>query len=153
MNVQPAFGRLYIFKTSKHFIIMQTKYNEATVNRPEGNRILDAPFVFMDLAKYSRQLKNEEGWHKHDRNSITIYKTKEFTMTLCWLREEALIMDNLVGGHVTIQVIEGSIDFTVEGSTTELTQKQMITIHPFIMHTIRAVSNSLLLMVTTKMES
>jgi quercetin dioxygenase-like cupin family protein len=131
---------------------MQTKYNEATINRPEGSRILDAPFVFMDLAKYSQQLKHEEAWQKNDRNSITIYKTKEFTMVLCWLREEALIMDNLVGGHVTIQVIEGTIDFTVETSTTALTQKQMITIHPGIMHTIRAVSNSLVLIVTTKME-
>jgi len=131
---------------------MQTKFNEATINRPEGSRILDAPFVFMDLAKYSQQLKHEEAWQKNDRNSITIYKTREFTMVLCWLREEALIMDNLVGGHVTIQVIEGTIDFTVETSTTEMTQKQMITIHPGIMHTIRAVSNSLILITTTRME-
>lgn len=132
---------------------MQTKYNEATVNRPEGNRILDAPFVFMDLSKYSRQVKSEEAWQKNDRNSITIFKTNEFTITLCSLREAAQIMDNLVGGHVTIQVLEGTIDFTVESSTTELTQKQMVTIHPFILHTIRAVSNSLLLMITTKMEN
>ena len=131
---------------------MQTKFNEATINRPEGSRILDAPFVFMDLAKYSQQLKHEEAWQKNDRNSITIFKTREFTMVLCWLREEALIMDNLVGGHVTIQVIEGTIDFSVETSTTEMTQKQMITIHPGIMHTIRAVSNSLILIVTTRME-
>jgi len=131
---------------------MQTKFNEATINRPEGSRILDAPFVFMDLAKYSHQLKHEEAWQKNDRNSITIFKTREFTMVLCWLREEALIMDNLVGGHVTIQVIEGTIDFSVETSTTEMTQKQMITIHPGIMHTIRAVSNSLILIVTTRME-
>lgn len=131
---------------------MQTKFNEATINRPEGDRILDAPFVFMDLAKFSQQLKQEETWQRSDRNSITIYKTKEFSMVLCCLREEALIMDNLVGGHVTIQVIEGSIDFTVEGSTTELTQRQVVTVHPFIMHTIRAVTNSLVLMVTTRMD-
>jgi hypothetical protein len=130
---------------------MQTKFNEATINRPEGGRILDAPFVFMDLAKYSHQLKQEEAWKRSDRNSITIYKTKEFSMVLCWLREEALIMDNLVGGHVTIQVIEGTIDFAIESCTTELTQKQAVTVHPFIMHSIRAVSNSLILMVTTKM--
>jgi len=131
---------------------MQTKFNEATINRPEGGRILDAPFVFMDLARYNQQLKHEDAWQKHDRNSITIYKTNEFTMVLCRLREEALIMDNLVGGHVTIQVIEGNIDFTVDGITTELEQRQIVTIHPGIMHTIRAVSNCLLLMTTTKME-
>jgi len=129
---------------------METKYNEATINRPAGGRILDAPFVFMDLAKYSQQLKHEDAWHKSDRNSITIYKTAEFSMLLCWLREEALIMDNLVGGHITIQVIEGTIDFTVETGTTELTQKQIVTIHPGIMHSIRAVSNSLVLITTTK---
>ncbi len=131
---------------------MQTKYNEATINRPEGSRILDAPFVFMDLAKYSQQLKQEGAWQKNDRNSITIYKTREFTMVLCWLREEALIIDNLVGGHVTVQVIEGTIDFMVGDSTTALSQKQMITVHPNILHTIRAVSNSLVLIITTKPE-
>jgi quercetin dioxygenase-like cupin family protein len=61
-------------------------------------------------------------------------------------------MNNLVGGHVTIQVLEGTIDFAVETGTTELTQKQVVTVHPFIMHTIRAISNSLVLIMTTKME-
>ena len=131
---------------------MQTKLNETTMNRPDGGRILEAPFVFMDLAKHSLQLKQEEAWQQHDRNSVTIYKTNEFNMVLCRLREEALIMDNLVGGHVTVQVIEGTIDFTVDSVTTELTQHQVITVHPGIMHTIRAVSNSLLLITTTKMQ-
>lgn len=131
---------------------MQKKLNEATANRPDGGRILEAPFVFMDLARYNQQLKQEDAWQHYDRNSVTIYKTNEFNMVLCRLREEALIMDNLVGGHVTIQVIEGNIDFTVDSVTTELTQHQVITVHPGIMHTIRAVSNSLLLMTTTKMQ-
>ena len=51
-----------------------------------------------------------------------------------------------------VQVLEGTIDFTVDSVTTELMQQQVITVHPGIMHTIRAVSNSLLLITTTKMQ-
>lgn len=130
---------------------METKYNEATLNRPDGTRIIDAPFVFMDLEKYSQQLKQENAWRKSDRNSITVYKTNEFTMLLTMLQKDAVILDNLVGGHVTAQVLEGAIEFTVETGSLQVIAKQVITIHPGIMHTIKAVKDSLLLIVTTKL--
>ena len=47
-------------------MIIETKYNEATLNRPEGERIIDAPFVFTDLGKYSQQLRNEDA-RRHTR--------------------------------------------------------------------------------------
>ena len=43
---------------------METKRNEATLNRPEGDRVIDAPYVFMDLDQFILQLKNEESWTK-----------------------------------------------------------------------------------------
>jgi len=128
---------------------METKYNEATLNRPKGERIIDAPFVFTDLKKYSKQLLEEDAWKKNDRNGITVYKTDDLTMVLTWLRKGALIMDNLLGGLISIQVMKGAVDFTVESGKTRLEKRQMITIHNGIMHTIRAVEDSLLLITTT----
>lgn len=127
---------------------MDIKYNEATLNRPKGDRVLDAPFVLTDLEKYSRQLREEDGWKKNDRNGITVYKTDEFSMVLSWLHKGAVIMDNLVGGLVSIQVLEGKIDFTVQNGTTRLEKKHIITIHTGIMHTICAAEDSLLLIIT-----
>lgn len=124
---------------------METKYNEATLNRPEGDRIIDAPIVFIDINKYSDQLKDEEAWKKNDRNSITIYKTDGLTILLCWLKEGASITDNIAGNHTTVQVMEGEIKITVETGNMEVMKGQIIAIHPHILETIKAKEDSLLM--------
>ncbi len=130
---------------------MEIKYNEATLNRPKGERIIDAPFVFTDLKKFSKQLQEEDAWKKNDRNGITVYKTDDFTMVLTWLHKGAVIMDNILGGLICIQILHGSIDFTVKSGTTRLEKKQILTIHTGITHTIQALEDTLLL-ITTKNE-
>ncbi len=124
---------------------METKYNEATLNRPEGDRIIDAPLVFIDLKKYSDQLRDEDAWEKNDRNSITIYKTDGLTMLLCWLKEGASITDSIANNHTTVQVMEGAIEITVETGNLEVMKGQVIVIHPRILETIIAKEKSLLL--------
>jgi quercetin dioxygenase-like cupin family protein len=46
-------------------------------------------------------------------------------------------------------VIEGKIHFSIENGSTELVEKQIISIHAGIMHTIKALEDSLI-MITTK---
>ena len=58
---------------------MENKRNEATLNRPEGDRVLDAPYVFVNIPEFIRQLKSEEAWQKNDRNGITVFKTGRVT--------------------------------------------------------------------------
>ena len=41
---------------------MENKSNEATPQRPEGDRMLDAPVVEMDLNKLMLQIKSETTW-------------------------------------------------------------------------------------------
>ncbi len=125
--------------------IMETKYNEATINRPEGDRIIDAPIVFMDIKKYSEQLKEEDAWQKNDRNSITIYKTDGLTMLLSWLKDGASITDHAAGNHTTVQVLEGEIEVEVETGKMDVMKGQIIAIHQGILETINAKEDSLLL--------
>jgi quercetin dioxygenase-like cupin family protein len=129
---------------------MEAKFQDATLNRPKGDRIIDAPFVFADLEKFVSQLKSEESWEKNDRNGITIYKTEGLTIVLTCLHKEAEIKDNTVEGLLTVQVIEGSIDFIVATGAMTLEKNQLITLHPDIQHTIKAKEETVLLL-TTKM--
>lgn len=124
---------------------MRAKYSEATLNRPEGNRVTDAPFVVADIEKYRRLLKREPAWKKNDRNGITIYKTIGITILLTYLHKNAT-MDNSVSGLLTIQVIEGSIDCIIENTIVPIERDQLITLHPEVIHTIRAKEDSLLLL-------
>jgi quercetin dioxygenase-like cupin family protein len=124
---------------------MQAKYNEATINRPKGDRVIDAPFVQIDVEKYSRQLKKEPAWEKSDRNSITVFKTVGFTMVIMRLHKDAS-MNNSVDGLLTIQVLEGSIECMVGSKSTTVDKNQLVTLHPEVVHTIRAREDSLLLL-------
>ena len=46
-------------------LVYGIKNIDATLNRPEGERLIDAPFVFVDLQKYVEQLKHEDSWDKN----------------------------------------------------------------------------------------
>jgi len=55
---------------------MENKYNESTPLRPEGDRVVDAPLVSIDLPSFMKQIKQEATWKNSDRNAITIFKSK-----------------------------------------------------------------------------
>jgi len=124
---------------------MQAKHNEATLNRPKGDRVIDAPFVQIDVEKYNRQLKKEPAWEKSDRNSITVFKTIGVTMVITRLHKNAS-MNNSVDGLLTIQVMEGSIECMVGTKDTIVEKNQLITVHSGVVHTIKAKEDSLLLL-------
>ena len=69
---------------------MEIKSNQATGNRPEGDRILDAPYVFTDIPMYLEQLKSEKSWSKNDRNAITVYKSEKVTILVAVLKSRIL---------------------------------------------------------------
>src|SRR5690606_19743096 len=70
---------------------MEFKRNESTLNRPEGDRVLDAPYVFIDIPSYIDQVKQEKAWEKNDRNGITVYKSDRVTIVITALQAGAEI--------------------------------------------------------------
>ena len=127
---------------------MEIKRNDATLNRPEGDRVLDAPYVFMDMKDRIKQLKEEHAWDKNDRNGITIFKTDKLTTVLTCLRKKAAIKDNTVDGLFQVQVLDGRIRITTDDGDTEMKEGEMIVFHSGIRHTIEALKKSTLLLQT-----
>jgi quercetin dioxygenase-like cupin family protein len=125
-----------------------TKYTDATRNRPEGDRVIDAPFVFTDLEKYSEQLKKEDAWKKSDRNSITVYKPEGMTVVLTCLHKQAEIKDNVIDGLLTLLVLDGTIEFSIDDYSQTLKKHQLMTLHAGIVHTIHAKTETTLLLTT-----
>jgi quercetin dioxygenase-like cupin family protein len=134
---------------------MERKRNEATLNRPEGDRVLDAAYVFIDIDDYIRQLREEDAWQKSDRNGITVYKTDQVTMVVVGLHEKAILKNNVIDGIVTMQVFEGRIRVTTPEGDIELKPNQIVTFHRCIDHSVEALDESVLLLTnnTTKRES
>jgi len=127
---------------------MEIKRNEATLNRPEGDRVLDAPYVFMDLNDFVKQLKDEEAWDKNDRNGITIFKTDNLTTVLTCLHKEAAIKDNTVDGLFQVQVLSGKVRISTNDGDVDMKDGEMITLHPNVPHSLLALKKSTLLMQT-----
>ena len=125
---------------------MENKRNEATLNRPEGDRVIDAPYVFINTPEFIRQLMNEEAWQKNDRNSITVFKTSNMTMVLVCLHAKAVLKDNLVDGIVTIQVIDGIIKVSIPDGSVDMLTNQVIAFHQLVDHSIEALTDSVLLL-------
>jgi len=131
---------------------MENKRNEATLNRPEGDRVLDAPYVFINIPDFIRQLKSEEAWQKNDRNGITVFKSNRVTMVVTCLRSRAIMHDVLVDGIFTIQVLEGVVRVRTPDGEVDMQANQVMTFHQLVDHSIEAMMDSVLLFTNNNSE-
>ncbi len=129
---------------------MEIKRNEATFNRPEGDRVLDAPYVFVDIPAFIDQLKSEKAWEKSDRNGITVYKSESLTIVVSALQASASLPDNDVDESLTIQVLHGNVRVTTPDGDIDMKERHMITFHPGIVHSVQAITHAILLITTNK---
>jgi len=125
---------------------MENKSNEATPQRPEGDRLLDAPLVTMDLNHLIEQVRREPSWKDSDRNSITIYKSESMRIVLIGLHENAELKTHTAKGIITVQVLEGHIKFTTEQDVVELKKEQMLALKKQMPHSVLALKETFLLL-------
>ena len=144
--IQALQPRVYSNPTTTTAAEPQEKFNEATPQRPEGDRPLDAPLVEMDLNAFRKQIKEEQAWHNSDRNSITIFKTNGMRLVLVGLHEGAEMKTHTAPGIISVQVLEGQIRFATEQQTTELGEGHMLALHAGIPHSVLALQESVFLL-------
>lgn len=125
---------------------MEFKRNEATRNRPEGDRVLDAPYVFVDIPGFIEQIKDEKAWEKNDRNGITVYKNQILTVTLSLLQADKEIVGNTIDGYFNIQLLKGNARVSTPDGDIELKESQLVCFHPDVPHTVKAVSDCVFLL-------
>jgi quercetin dioxygenase-like cupin family protein len=126
--------------------MMENKSNDATPQRPEGERILNAPLVEMNLTAFIKQIRNETTWADSDRNSVTIFKSEAMRIVLIGLHENAELKPHKANGVISVQVLEGKIEFTAEQQRTQIEKGQMIALQENITHGVRALTESFFLL-------
>jgi quercetin dioxygenase-like cupin family protein len=127
---------------------MEIKRTEATLNRPGGARAIDASYIFTDIAATIDQLKDEKAWDKNDRNGITIFKSGNIRIVISALKAGAFIGENEVEGYMSIQILRGRAVFTTSDGDVSLRENQMVTLHPHVIHSFKAVSDCIVLLST-----
>ena len=125
---------------------MEERMNEATRNRPEGDRVIDAEMVEIDLNQYMRQLKSEEAWLNSQRNAITLFKTDAMRIVMIWLHAGGTLLEHKADGIISVQVLKGHIRFKVGDEEKRLAEGNMLTLHEKIPHTVIAIEESVFLL-------
>jgi quercetin dioxygenase-like cupin family protein len=133
-------------QTNKEHISMENKSNDATPQRPEGNRVLNAPLVVMNVNKFIDQIKNEASWKDSDRNSVTIFKSDTMRIVLIGLHPNAELIPHKANGVISVQVLEGKIKFITEQQNSIIEKGQMIALHENITHSVIALIESFFLL-------
>jgi len=125
---------------------MENKSNQATPQRPDGDRMLNAPLVEMDLNGFIAQIKEEPAWAKSDRNSMTIYKSDTMRIVILGLRQNAELKTHQANGIISVQVLEGKINFVTEQKTVSVEKGQMIALHENTPHSVMALTETFFLL-------
>jgi quercetin dioxygenase-like cupin family protein len=128
---------------------MDVKQNDSTELRPEGERVLDAPLVSMDIPEFIKQLKSEPAWKTGDRNAMTVYKTDGMRIVLVALHDKAELKRHTAEGIISVQLITGKIEFATDDKTVELAEGQMIALHKGLHHSVKALKESVFLLTLT----
>jgi len=128
---------------------MEEIFTDATHNRPQGQRKLDAPLVTIDLNFFIAQIKEEIQWNKTDRNAITIFKSLVMRMVLIVLHKGAEMKAHKATGTITVQVIEGEMEFTTTDQTITLYAGQMLVLQEGIAHSVLAKEETVFLLSLT----
>ncbi|MEO5907863.1 MAG: cupin domain-containing protein [Ginsengibacter sp.] len=125
---------------------MEIKHNESTELRPEGGRLMNAPVVSIDVPKFIQQIKSESTWEKNDRNAMTIYKANGMRIVLIAVHEGTVIEKHKTNGIISVQVLDGEINFNTDDNSVNLKKDEMIALHRNVPHSVVAVKESVFLL-------
>ena len=128
---------------------MEEKFNDATIQRPQGARTIDASLVTINLISLIEQIREEKPWNDGDRNAITIFKTNGMRIVLIALHKGAEMIKHIAGGIISVQVLEGQIIFNTDEHSVELGKGQMLTLHENIPHNVLAKEETIFLLTLT----
>lgn len=125
---------------------MENKFNESTPQRPDGNRIMDASLVSIDLNHYKKMIREEDKWKEGARNAITIYKSSEVRILMIALHANGDLPRHSANGTICVQVLEGKMNFSTPDRTAELSEGEMIVLHKNIPHSVTAIEETVFLL-------
>src|SRR5688572_12954954 len=118
------------------------KANQATINRPEGTRILDAPVMRINLVEAIPQIRNEVAYQNGDRNAITLLHNDYQRIVLVALKDSAEMTRHSVDGAISIHVLSGRLWVETLGASFSADEGEIIAIQPRIPHYVFAEKES-----------
>jgi len=116
--------------------------NKPTNRRPEGGRVLDAPFVLIDTASVEAILSAEQEAEKKDKNGFTVFKSAELAIVLIQLQKGSHIYPGETNGTLVFQPVKGKLEILVQEQQVWLEPKQMLVLTSHVACEVTALQDS-----------
>lgn len=126
---------------------MAEKFNDDTLNRPHGARVLDAPMVRINLSEFASIIRKETAWENSDRNAITVLHNEHMRLVLVALKEGAEMTRKAVDGALSIHILSGRLWVEGEANSFSADEGEIIALHPAVSHYVFAEKESLFLLI------
>jgi quercetin dioxygenase-like cupin family protein len=110
------------------------------------DRPLAGPVMIFDLEPRLRELREDDSYRRSGRLGRTLAKSGRMRITLVALNGGIEVGTHHAESPMTIQLLEGSLAFTVAGREHELKAGQLLFFGPGEAHDIRALEESALLL-------
>ena len=93
-------------------------------------------------------MKNEIAWKIDNQDTKTIFRNPSMKIVLVGLHSGAKILPHRSEGVISFLILEGRVKIRTERETVDLSEGQLLTLHEKIMHEVRAMDESFVLVTT-----
>lgn len=114
--------------------------------RQDIGRVLDAPLLEFDLNKEIEHIKLEGNWAAGRQTAKTLAKSEKMSVVLIAMQKANEMKMHQANGPITLQVMEGNIQFMTWQSCVTIKAGQFITLHQNVQHNILAKDPSIALL-------
>ncbi|HSK14260.1 MAG TPA: hypothetical protein VK907_13660 [Phnomibacter sp.] len=121
--------------------------------RPDAFRELDAPLMQFDLQAETENIKQEGNWVAGNQSAKTLMRSDDLRIVLIALHQDNEMKMHETGSPLTLQVLEGSIQFETLQDSTILHMGALISLHACVQHNVIAKERSILLLTLLNMPS
>jgi len=110
------------------------------------NFLAQSGLVAVDVAAEIARLKGEPAWTSGDRHGSSLVKGDGINVALMMLKKGAKLQEHHTRAPVTVQVIDGRINFIANGKTQVVTRGMIVALDRAIEHSVEAVEESALVL-------
>jgi quercetin dioxygenase-like cupin family protein len=112
----------------------------------QENLLAQGGLIALDIRAEIERLKSEPAWAGNDRHGSSLVKGDGINVALMMLKKGAKLQQHHTRAPITVNVIEGRINFIAKGKTQLATQGMIVALDRAIEHSIEAVDESALVL-------
>lgn len=98
-----------------------------------------------DVLASLEQLKREPAWLEGKDHTIILTKSATMRVVLRALHAGSALGTHKADGQISVQVLQGRIEFVADGRTVEMRQGQLLVLEGGAPHSLRAIDESAIL--------